>query len=209
MLTNIRKSTRESVIEVSRLLEKGEVIVCGTDSIYAFYASIYHESAIKRIFELKQRSHNQALQVIIKPEDAAQFTQLDVWQHEVIKQLLPAPISFIVPNRTIPFYVNGGLDTISLVWQNNWVMQQLYELSGPYVGTSANLHGQPSPLTVEEAVAYFRDQVPLYLDTGPAKFGIPNTIIDLTKTPIELIREGYYNLADVNRLIGERVSQKR
>jgi tRNA A37 threonylcarbamoyladenosine synthetase subunit TsaC/SUA5/YrdC len=84
-------------------------------------------------------------------------------------------------------------------------MQQLYHAFGVHAGTSANLHGQPPPRQVEEAVAYFGESISLYLDSGPTQYGIPNTIIDLTQTPIALLREGPISLQEVNRLIAQRV----
>jgi tRNA A37 threonylcarbamoyladenosine synthetase subunit TsaC/SUA5/YrdC len=82
-------------------------------------------------------------------------------------------------------------------------MQQLYHAFGVHAGTSANLHGQPPPSRVEEAVAYFGEAIPLYLESGPTRYGIPNTIIDLTQTPLALLREGAVSLEYVKQLIKE------
>jgi tRNA A37 threonylcarbamoyladenosine synthetase subunit TsaC/SUA5/YrdC len=84
-------------------------------------------------------------------------------------------------------------------------MQQLYHAFGVHAGTSANLHGQPPPIRVEEAVACFGEAISLYLDSGPTRYGIPNTIIDLTQTPMALLREGPVSLQEVTQLIAQRV----
>lgn len=206
MKANIHTATRASVSEAVRLLAQGEVIVSYADSIYILCASIHSESAIKRIFGLKGRDYHQPLQIIAHPSDVGHYASLTKWQQEVLQQLMPGPISFIVPKRDIPSYINGGLDTIAIAWQDDWVMKQLYEESGgAYAVTSANLHGQPFPTTVEEAAAYFGEQIPLYIDKGPSRYGRPNTIIDLTQTPITIVREGPCSFMEVKALIAERV----
>lgn len=210
MGVNVQKATKESVSEAARLLANGEIVIWCADGVYAMSASIYHESAIKRIYELKTRDYTEALQVVIDPKDASRYATLTSWQQEVLTQLMPGPISFIVPADKIPGYVNAGLDSVCIGWQDNWILRQLYEESGaPYVGTSANPHGQPPPVRVEEAVAYFGNQISLYLDDGRTKYGVPNAIINLIKTPIEALREGYYKLADVNEMIANRVKIPR
>ena len=198
-----------SVREAAERLSKGEIIVYGCDSNYILCTNMSSASAVKRIFDLKGRAYQQALPIIIDPRDADPYTCMTRWQREVVCQLLPGPISFIVPARQIPPYINGGGETVSLVWHESQAMQQLYHAFGVHAGTSANLHGQPPPIRVEEAVAYFGEAISLYLDSGPTRYGIPNTIIDLTQTPIALLREGPVSLQEVKRLIAERVKLAR
>jgi L-threonylcarbamoyladenylate synthase len=173
-------------------------------------ANIERPDAIRRVYEVKGRKFSEALQIAMPPAVAAQYTEIDVWQEEVLKKLLPAPISFIVPNRAIPDYVNSGMKTACLGWQNEGVMRQLYEQSGaPFIGTSANPHGQPSATRVEQVVEYFGDKVAMYLDDGPTRYGVPNTIIDLTNDPITMLRKGPYDLHEIQELIAQRVTVPR
>lgn len=198
-MINIQKATKETMHLAAQRLTNGEVIICGVDSNYILCAAVGQESAVKRIAELKWRSQMQPFVVISNPRDANRYAEMTEWQEAVFKHFLPGPISFIVPNRNIPSYINGGTRTLALAWHDNWIMQQLYEECGPYIGTSANPHGQAPPVIIEEAVAYFGSKIPLYLDSGPttAKYGKPNTIVDLTKTPIELVRDGPANFEEI------------
>ena len=204
-MIHIQKVTHASLREAAHRLADGEIIVYGCASNYIMCTNMQAESSVKRMFELKGRDYRQPLPIILDPGDAHCYASMTAWQQEVITQLMPGPISFIVPARNIPPYVNGGLATVSLVWQENWMMRRLYELFGIHTGTSANLHGQPPPTRVEEAVAYFGDAISMYLDSGPTRYGIPNTVIDLTKTPIVMLREGPVSLSQVLKLIAERV----
>jgi tRNA A37 threonylcarbamoyladenosine synthetase subunit TsaC/SUA5/YrdC len=71
MKANVQIATQDSVSEGAHLLAQSEVIVCYSDSIYILCANIHSEAAIKRIFELKRRDHNQPLQFIVDPKDAS------------------------------------------------------------------------------------------------------------------------------------------
>jgi L-threonylcarbamoyladenylate synthase len=194
-----------AVREAAERLGNGEIIIYGCDSNYILCTNMSWAASVKRIFDLKGRAYQQALPIIIDRRDADPYTCMTVWQREVVCQLLPGPISFIVPARQIPPYVNSGRETVSLVWHESQAMQQLYHAFGVHAGTSANLHGQPPPIRVEEAVACFGEAISLYLDSGPTRYGIPNTIIDLTQTPMALLREGPVSLQEVTQLIAQRV----
>jgi L-threonylcarbamoyladenylate synthase len=58
------------------------------------------------------------------------------------------------------------------------------------VGTSANLSGQPSPLTADEVYSQFGDKVDFIIDGGRCSGGKESTIVDVTgETPV-ILREG-------------------
>lgn len=198
-----------AVREAAERLANGDIIVYGCDSNYILCTNMSSASSVKRIFDLKGRAYQQALPIIIDPRDADPYTRMTPWQREVVRHLLPGSISFVVPAQQIPPYVNGGWETVSLVWHESQAMQHLYHAFGVHTGTSANLHGQPPPRRVEEAVAYFGESISLYLDSGPTRYGIPNTIIDLTQTPIALLREGPVSLQEIKQLIAQRVKLPR
>ena len=73
-------------------------------------------------------------------------------------------------------------------------MLKLAELAGvPLTATSANISGQPTPYAVTEIVAQLGDVVDdlaLLLDQGPLPVRELSTIIDLTVSPPQLIRQG-------------------
>ncbi|MDO8413514.1 MAG: Sua5/YciO/YrdC/YwlC family protein, partial [Gallionellaceae bacterium] len=147
---------------------------------------------------------------VVDPKDVAKYGKITTWHQEVLNKLMPGPVSFIVPNRKIPAYVNANMDSVSIGWQANWILMQLYRESGaPYVATSANPHGFPAPIVVEDAAAYFGDQIPIYIDNGRTKYGIPNAIVDLSKDPIQIVREGFNTFKDIEEMIAARVKIDR
>jgi tRNA A37 threonylcarbamoyladenosine synthetase subunit TsaC/SUA5/YrdC len=102
-----------------------------------------------------------------------------------------------VPAQPIPPSVKSGLETVSLVWHESQARQPLSHAFGVHAAPSATLHGQPPARRVEEKVASFGEAICLYLESGPTRYSLPNTIIDLRQTPIALLREGPVSLQQV------------
>ncbi|MFH1003752.1 MAG: Sua5/YciO/YrdC/YwlC family protein, partial [Chloroflexota bacterium] len=63
-------------------------------------------------------------------------------------------------------------------------------LGVPVVGTSANLSGQPSPLTAAEVRAQLGDRVDLIIDGGRCPGGRESTVVDVSGEKPVVLREG-------------------
>ena len=60
------------------------------------------------------------------------------------------------------------------------VLSELIQCVGPLLAPSANLAGQPPATTINEAIAYFGDQVAVYVDSGEVAEAAPSRIIKFT-----------------------------
>ena len=67
----------------------------------------------------------------------------------------------------------------------------------PLATTSANLSGQPSPVTAEEVAAQLGDRIPLILDGGRCPGGVASTVVDLTGPQPVVLRAGPLTLDDI------------
>ena len=48
---------------------------------------------------------------------------------------------------------------------------------------------------------YYKDLVDLVIDSGPAKGKKPSTVIDISKSPFSIIREGAVGLKEVRKVL--------
>ena len=74
----------------------------------------------------------------------------------------------------------------------------------PLTTTSANISGKPGTYSVEEVTAQLGENisgVALILDQGPLKRRELSTIIDLTVSPPELIRQGRISWLEVREVL--------
>lgn len=191
-------ANEETLNHAAKLMGEGKLVVFYADGVYALGCDAFNERAVEQLFEVKQRKRTEALQVVIAKEDIPEYAAVTDREMRMIDVILPGPISVVVKNKQIPAYVNSGLEIICIGWQENWIVQGLYYHMGrPYTGGSANVSNTPPPVTVEEAVRNLGDKVACYIDNGPTKYRSPNTIVDLTQDPIQMLRRGPASLQDV------------
>lgn len=191
-------ANEETLNHAAKLMGEGKLVVFYADGVYALGCDAFNERAVEQLFEVKQRKRTEALQVVIAKEEIPEYAAVTDREMRMIDVLLPGPISVVVKNKKIPAYVNSGLEIICIGWQENWIVQGLYYHMGrPYTGGSANVSNTPPPVTVEEAVRNLGDKVACYIDNGPTKYRSPNTIVDLTQDPIQMLRRGPASLQDV------------
>ena len=87
--------------------------------------------------------------------------------------------------------LTAGGATVGVRVPDHPVVRALIEgLGAPLAGTSANVSGQPSPVTADDVLAQLDGRITLLLDGGPCPGGKPSTVADLTVTPVRILRVG-------------------
>jgi L-threonylcarbamoyladenylate synthase len=91
----------------------------------------------------------------------------------------------------VPDAVTAGGTTVAIrVPAHPLVPEICRRLGAPLAATSANRHGQPPPVTADEAETALGGRIPLLLDGGPCPGGVASTLLDLTVSPPIILRSG-------------------
>ena len=193
MGTKRSASVREQVEKGISILKRGGVVAFPTDTVYGLGVSIGIKQAVERVYRIKRRPNNRALPLIL-----ADLSQIDGVARSVppLARLLaekfwPGPLTLVLfKSDSVPDIVTGNSGTVAVRIPAHPIPVALARgLGMPLIGTSANLSGQPSALTAEEARAQLGDRVDLIID-GECPGGKESTIVDLTgETPV-IRREG-------------------
>ena len=184
------------VREAANLIAKGGVVVCPTDTGYAFSANALDIRAVARVFELKGRSYSNPIHVAVHSiEEAEKYAHVNEAARYLAGRYLPGALTLILPRREIiPALLVAGRDTIGIRIPDNRAILSLAELTArPLTTTSANISGKPTPYTSEEVLEQLGDfvkNVALILDQGRLAVRELSTIVDLTVSPPQLIRQG-------------------
>ncbi len=173
------------------MIENGGVGVLPTDTLYGLVASAFNVPAVERIYNLKQRSSDKPLIVLIS--DIAQLEQFGVVVGETLTEKLsqywPGAYSIIIPTLDEQFeYIHRGEYAIAFRLPDNEMLQDLISITGPIVAPSANPEGMPPPTTTQEARVYFGTDVDFYVDGGELK-GKASTILSLDGDEVVVVRE--------------------
>jgi L-threonylcarbamoyladenylate synthase len=153
-----------------------------------------HDTAVLRVFEIKQRPRTDPLPILIAEE--AELTDLVPTVPEVATTLLrrfwPGALTLIFrKGRWVPPIVSGGGETVAIRLPNHPIPRSLIRAAGvAMVGTSANIHGGASPVVAQHVVFELGDQVDMILDGGRTPLGRESTVVDVTQDPPRVVREG-------------------
>ena len=177
-----------------RLLRAGEVVAFPTETVYGLGADARSEAGLRRVFAVKGRPSEHPLILHFADAESA-FTaarEVPSTARTLAKTLWPGALTLILRRAAwVPDLVTGGQDTVGVRVPSHPLARALVTaLGGPIAAPSANRFGAVSPTTAAHVRADLGADVALVLDGGPAQIGLESTIIDLTREPPVVLREG-------------------
>jgi L-threonylcarbamoyladenylate synthase len=177
-----------------QVLKQGGVIVYPTETLYGLGVEALNDKAVQRLFLLKERPAGKPISLLIADEKmlARVVDQIPSLARLLMSTFWPGPLTLIFPASPIlsPF-LTGGTGTIGLRLSSHPLATTLVrELGRPLTTPSANPAGQPPPVRLAEAQAYFGAKVDYYLDGGILANGPGSTVVDVTGKDPVIVREG-------------------
>lgn len=170
------------------LLTPGEIAIIPTDTVYGVVARVADQAAVARLYHLKRREAKPGTLV------AASIDQLiDLGIEEkhlkVGRRLWPGAVSIITPCGDSLHYVHQGVNSLAIRIPDDLKLLALLKKTGPLLTSSANQPGEPPATTIDEAKAYFGDDVEWYEDGGYVNRE-PSTVIRVFNDTFEIVRQG-------------------
>jgi len=178
-------------------LERGEVIAYPTDSAYGLGCDVANKRAIDRLYQIKGMERSKPV-AFLCPDlaDIAKYAMVENQVYRVLRRFLPGPYTFILPaTKDVPKLLQSRQKTIGIRVPKHEITQALVrELGRPMVSTTASVnHGEPL-IDPDEIDSVFHG-LGLVLDGGVGGLRA-TTVIDLTKSPPEIVREGAGSIED-------------
>ena len=195
-----------SVQDVATLLQQNQIAAIPTETVYGLAGNAYNETALKKIFELKQRPFYNPLIVHIKSVKDLKLVAKDIPEQA---QLLaatfwPGPLTLVLKKQVhIPDLVTAGKDTVAVRVPNHPVTLSLLEqLDFPLAAPSANPFGSISPTKAAHVANYFAAAPLTILEGGECSNGIESTIIGFENDLAVLYRLGSITIEAIENVIG-------
>lgn len=190
-----------------RLLAAGRLVAFPTDTFYALGANARDEAAVMRVFTAKRRPPSAPLPVFVADRDQwrALVADLPDAARRLADRFWPGALTIVCRRApSVPALLAGGGDTIGVRQPSLPIVLALCRaLGGPVVGTSANRHGGPAPITAIQVVLDLGADVDMILDGGRSALAQPSTVIDVTRDPPMIVRPGAVPLEAVREIVGE------
>ena len=199
--------------EAAWILRAGGVVAAPTDTLYGIMVSALDASAVERVFEIKGRSPDAPLPLLVA--DAADIERyvesLPEAGRALAEKFLPGPLTIVAAGKGgLPYALTGGLPTVGVRVPDHRVPRALARLLGHAVtGTSANRSGMPPATTAAEVREQLGDAVDYVIDDGPAPGGTGSTVVDVSRNPPALVREGAVSRYEIEAALREAGAKSR
>ena len=193
-LTIYSTSIDERSIDTAvRTLQRGEVIIYPTDTLYALGCDALNQRAIERLCRIKGINPDKNLLSVVCADisQAADYARIDNRAFAIIKHYLPGPFTFILPASTKLPKVFKGRKTVGIRVPGCTIARATASALGNPILTSSATTPDPDDIVSPEAVAMaYKADATLLVDGGEGGME-PSTIVDLTDPDSpEVIRQG-------------------
>ena len=193
------------ITKAGKIIQNNGVVIFPAKCLYGVAANALNKKAVEKIFLLKKRPLTNPILILISNKNM--LTDLVTTISRPAKKLMEA---FWPGNLTIVFdaksnisqLLTAGTGKIGIRIPAHPVANALVEYTGfPITGTSANLSGQNGCSQTKQLVSSIIDHADLVLDAGTLKGGTGSTIIDVTTSDINIIREGEVSVHQINEIL--------
>lgn len=186
--------SKTAIAQAAQILTSGGLVVFPTDTVYGVGAHALDATAIEGLYLAKERPRDKAIPVLLASAADLPLVAREISPvaRRLAEAFWPGALTLVLPRQpTLPAVLTAGGDSVAVRVPDHPAGRALIAaLGAPLAATSANLSGQSSPITAEEAAAQLGERIDLILDGGPCPGGAPSTVLDLTRDPPQVLRAG-------------------
>ncbi|MCL2349129.1 MAG: L-threonylcarbamoyladenylate synthase [Planctomycetaceae bacterium] len=207
------KNIASIIDETVNILRDGGLVVLPTETVYGVAALASHETAVKRLIDVKGRSEGHALPLAISgyemlndyipaPGPLGQRLARRCWpgpltlvfdkipEDSVLCRFPELSQNAIMPNGTVGFRVPNCSITLEI----------LNELGEPLVLSSANISGESPAITAQDAQSCLGNHLDLILDFGEASLKKPSSVVQIHPESYTILRHGAISAETLEKL---------
>ena len=186
------KTCNENSIKLAcEILEKGDLIIYPTDTLYGFGVDATNTIALKKLNKIKKRE--QAYSIIVNSKKMLNdYAEFSCEVEKKIDSLLPGPFTMILNRKksNLSKLVYLDLSTIGVrIPNHNFPLEIVKAFKKPIITTSVNIHNQKSLNKFEEIKKQFKD-IDIFVDEELEYNSKGSTIIDCTSENFPILRMG-------------------
>ena len=180
--------------ELVGIMRGGGLVAVPTETVYGLAGNGLDEKAVAEIYEVKGRPEVKPLSLMV--HDAASMERycesVPPQAYTLAKRFWPGPLTIVMKAKPcVPEIVRAGGETVGLRCPDHPLTLELLEKSGvPFAAPSANPSGEPSPKNADSVLKYFDGKIDAVLVGGECGIGCESTLIDLSRTPYRILRQG-------------------
>ena len=184
----------QEIINAFEVIKNGGIILYPTDTVWGIGCDATNPDAVAKIYQLKQRTESKSMICLMNGEKMMYNVFKEIpevaWQ---ILDLSEKPTTLILDNpRNIASNLIAEDKSLGIrLIKESFCFKLLERMKKPLVSTSANISGQPTPLSFKEISPEIIKGVDYVVNLQHEKIaGKPSTIIKLTNdSQVKIIRK--------------------
>lgn len=200
----------ENLSDALAALNRGEVIVFPTETLYGLGADALNFSAVEKVFQLKGRDPRNPFPVLVSDRAMLDFlvTEITPLAEKIMERFWPGPLTLVLPARDgIPRPLVNSTGGVGVRISSQPIAQEIVKMLGrPVTATSANPSGQPGARTVAQARNYFSDKIVIFIDGGKLPSQIGSTVAEVAGNKLRIIRGGEIGRSELEQVLGKGVN---
>lgn len=175
-----------AIRDVAQFARVGRIVAFPTETVYGVGIPGSRTEGLDRLYQIKKgRGREKPFAYHIGDWDQLIFLSIvrNPAFRYLSKRFWPGPVTLVVQTE------KG--EKIGIRYPRNLPACTLIISSGePFIATSANRSGEPSPKTAEEVIRNLGQEVDFVIDAGRCEIGIDSTVVDVTTIPPVILRRG-------------------
>jgi L-threonylcarbamoyladenylate synthase len=198
----------EHAVETAvQILRAGGLVAFPTDTVYGLASLPWDETIVGRLYEAKKRPADKPVPLLLSGADQViRVASMPRHCSRLASRFWPGALTIVArKTESVPDAVSPGPTVGVRVPDHPFARRVIAAAGGVLAATSANLSGNPAPVTASEVVGQLGGRIELVLDGGVAAGGVPSTVLDCASCPPVLIRPGAVSADELRGVLGRLV----
>ncbi|QNN51958.1 L-threonylcarbamoyladenylate synthase [Nocardioides mesophilus] len=196
---------REAGIAAAALaVQRGELVVLPTDTVYGVGADAFSPEAVKRLLEAKGRGRSMPPPVLVSAATTLDALTVGVpaYARALVEELWPGPLTLVCTQQpSLQWDLGDTRGTVAVRMPDHEVALELLARTGPLAVSSANRSGLPPATDADAAESMLGESISVIVDAGRSAGETPSTIVDVTGATGRLLRSGGVPLERLNEIV--------
>jgi L-threonylcarbamoyladenylate synthase len=194
----------EAVAAASLAVQRGDLVVIPTDTVYGIGADAFDADAVKALLAAKGRGREMPPPVLVSAVTTVDALAADLpgYAKALIEEFWPGPLTLVCRQQpSLQWDLGDTRGTVAVRMPDHEVALAVLERTGPLAVSSANKTGRPAATDADAAVEMLGEEVAVVVDAGESPGGEASTIIDVTGSQGRVLRRGALSLETLNEVL--------
>ncbi|GAA1128508.1 L-threonylcarbamoyladenylate synthase [Nocardioides aquiterrae] len=202
--TGTEEEREEAVEAASLAVQRGELVVLPTDTVYGIGADAFDPAAVRGLLAAKGRGREMPPPVLVSAVTTLDALAVRVpgYARALVEAFWPGPLTLVCHQQTsLQWDLGDTRGTVAVRMPDHEVAREILERTGPLAVSSANKTGMPAATDADQAEEMLGDAVAVIVDAGESPGGEASTIVDCTGPQGRALRRGALSLEQLNEVL--------